>query len=86
MKRQYLFTIRAKHVGRGGLFDNLDRTGTEASIAREAIGTILRADIDKQVFRVDGVVQVENNAQRNARLANRAKGTLKLWPGEKANG
>jgi hypothetical protein len=39
----------------------------------EAFGPAQRGDIGKRVFRVDGVMQMENDEQRDARLAGEPK-------------
>jgi hypothetical protein len=52
--------------------------GTEGPLAwdcRNAFGGFQAADIGKEVWRVDGVLQMENDAQRAARLA-RGKGSV----------
>jgi hypothetical protein len=72
--RQYLFSIKPHHVGRGYKNDNLDEIGAQATIVFQAQGEILRAHIGKHVYRNKGFIQVVSPDQR---------GRLKLKHGEK---
>lgn len=59
--RKYLFTITQAHV---------DGTAPpeQYRMLWSVIGRILPIDVGKRVYRVDGVTQVENRQQRDARL------------------
>jgi len=43
--------------------------GRKYEVISLPIGGIQKIDIGKRVYRIDGVIQVENNEQRDARLA-----------------
>lgn len=64
MTTRYLLTLEEKHVGRA--FIQLD--GRPRAVT-DWIGRILPNDVGKRVYDVDGVIQVENDEQRAARLA-----------------
>lgn len=56
MARFYLETITKAHLKRASFR------------LRNAIGRVCPSDIGKRVYLVDGIVQVENNEQRDSRL------------------
>jgi len=65
MTRRYLGTIRAEDVGK---FRYMALPGTLGRLL-QAMGHIQASDVGKQYFDVDGVLQVENDEQRDKRLA-----------------
>lgn len=60
----YLFTITAEHVR-----DPHGTLGHEYFAVAECMGRLLMRDVGKRVFRRGGVIQVENDEQRDKRLA-----------------
>jgi hypothetical protein len=44
-----------------------------------AIGRVLKTDIGKRVYRVNGILQVENNEQRDRRLKKNAEKWKDNW-------
>lgn len=73
MKPRYIGTIDETAVGKGGIRREVcahcGRGGEFVSLLR-AIGRVLPQDIGKRVYDTgDGVIQVENNEQRDRRLA-----------------
>lgn len=64
MATRYLFTIAAEHVGRG----NVKLADRNVYLAG-CFGLVQQRDIGKRVFDVNGVIQVENDEQRDARIA-----------------
>jgi hypothetical protein len=69
MKRRYLGTISAEDVGKHRY---MALPGTIGRLL-EAMGQILPGDVGKQYFDVGGVVQVENDEQRDRRIAETAR-------------
>jgi hypothetical protein len=63
---EFLGTIQSQHVGQKPL---MAADKAFASKVMSAIGPIQRGDIGKQAWLNNGVVQVENRHQRDARLA-----------------
>lgn len=65
-----LFTIGAEHVGHSTVrLVACKCCGSSRTISlASAIGRPMAIDIGKRVYDNDGVIQVENNAQRDARL------------------
>lgn len=73
--RKYLTTITGDDIGKhtiagGRRCESCGRASYSVHIA-SAIGPVQRIDVGKRVYRVDGVIQVENDDQRNRRLARR---------------
>lgn len=66
----YLFTITADHVR-----DPRATLGQEYYAVAACMGRLLKRDIGKRVFRRGDVVQVENDEQRDARVAKEATAT-----------
>lgn len=64
MSAELLFTIAPEHVGKS----HVKIDGRVVSLA-DVIGRPLPGDVGKRVYDVNGVVQVENNEQRDLRLA-----------------
>lgn len=62
MKR-HLFTLTIDHVGKSWV-----RIGSHGISLRNLMGRVLPSDVGKRVYRVDGILQVENNEQRDSRL------------------
>jgi len=63
MRPEYLYTITAEHVR------NPKSPGKQWRALYQCIGRLLPGDVGKRVYRVGDIVQVENNEQRDARLA-----------------
>jgi hypothetical protein len=61
---RYLFTIEPHHIGKSWI-----KVGTHGYSVSGFLGRVLPGDIGKRVFRVNGILQVENDQQRDARLA-----------------
>lgn len=57
---RYIFTIRDHHVANPHL--------SNSQIASEAIGALQPCDVGKRVYLHLGVICVENDAQRDARV------------------
>lgn len=67
--RTFLFTITDEHVGHSNVRIRCDSCGhTENHYVASAIGPVQKQDVGKRVYRVDGVIQVENNEQRDKRM------------------
>lgn len=63
MSRTYLFTIQPDHVGKCSVLAR----GKMYSMS-SVMGRIIERDVGKQVFETNGVIQVENDEQRDRRL------------------
>lgn len=68
MKRRHVATIGPEHVGH----DTIQVDGEILSL-RDVIGYVLPLDFGKHVYLIDGVLQVENESQRDERLARERK-------------
>ena len=72
---RYLFTISHRDIGKTTVrkmaCHECDRV--ETIYIGSAIGRIQPIDVGKRVFDVDGVIQVENDAQRNERERRRVR-------------
>lgn len=63
--RRYIHTILPRDVGKSRI-----KTGIGGTInIGDAFGPVQELDVGKRVYNVDGVIQVENNEQRDARTA-----------------
>lgn len=67
MSNRFLFTIGEEHIGRAFIKIG-DRTYSTSSW----IGRILPGDVGKKVYESDGILQVENDQQRDERIAKEA--------------
>jgi hypothetical protein len=67
----FLFTITAEHVAQQKAVygDRATLIVRQAGQARSAMGPLQTIDIGKRVYRNSGIVQVENDQQRDTRLA-----------------
>jgi hypothetical protein len=65
MSRRYLYTVTADDIGRGSIKDVYGKSHWLSGY----FGLFERQDIGKRLYDIDGVVQMENNEQRDRRLA-----------------
>lgn len=64
---KYLCTIGPEDVGKAVLSRYVDERRKVAAHVGSAIGQVQKRDIGKRVYNVNGVVQVENDEQRDRR-------------------
>jgi hypothetical protein len=63
--RSFILTLGPEHVGRG----IIKRPGHRPIWLSDFMGRVLPGDVGKRIYKVDGIYQVENNEQRDARIS-----------------
>jgi len=69
MVRELILTIEAKDVGKRVLTRIQPETGKEVYHLEACLGRVLKHDIGKRVYRIDHILCVESNAQRDERIS-----------------
>jgi hypothetical protein len=68
MTHKLLFTIQPEHVGSSRVkVSDCDNADHDRVIHLSGFGVVQTIDVGKRVYVVDGVIQVENNQQRDER-------------------
>ena len=69
MPRKLLIELGPEHIGRSMIPRTCTHCGkSDPIMLGNVLGRVLPSDVGKRVYNVDGVVQVENDQQRDKRL------------------